>query len=290
MRGEQVVQVEQRGHFAADLGQRLERLGVVPLLREQPALTSAVATCAANWRRIATSRSEYQSRLAAEHVQHADGLRLLQKRHGQRRLHVGHDGHVVAGRPSTSPMTTGCCVTRSRGRAGLRPSASRGPEAVLGIPHRVGQRHALSLLADEVDAQTRRTAPAGGRARESGGSSSSRSMTDATFRPSSKSVSSMSRSAPDKGGRRRDVWRLGHANGRGEALPGIILSSDDLAASPRLRGDRTDPAPPLPVSARRSGHRLRARPPHRRHQECLAQRAVPVARRRASGRCCRRRF
>ena len=40
------------GDFAADLGQRLEGFGVAPLRSNSRALTSAVATCAANWRRM----------------------------------------------------------------------------------------------------------------------------------------------------------------------------------------------------------------------------------------------
>ena len=36
IRGEQLVEVEHRRHLAADLGERLERFGVVPAALEQP--------------------------------------------------------------------------------------------------------------------------------------------------------------------------------------------------------------------------------------------------------------
>ena len=55
---EQLVEIEDRAHLAADLGQRLERLGVLALRLEQPRVDDAPARRArANCRSIASSRS-----------------------------------------------------------------------------------------------------------------------------------------------------------------------------------------------------------------------------------------
>src|SRR5947208_5163151 len=60
--------------------------------------------------------------------------------------------------------------------------------------------------------------------------------------------------------------------------PIIVFTIDGPDAAVGPRRDRTDPAAPLSVPARRPDHRARSRQADRRHQERLAERAVLVAR------------
>ena len=59
---QQLVEIEHRRDFAADLGERLERLGVVPLLLEEPRVDERGRDVRRELPQDVASRSEYRSR------------------------------------------------------------------------------------------------------------------------------------------------------------------------------------------------------------------------------------
>src|SRR5215471_10713086 len=109
-------------------------------------------------------------------------------------------------------------------------------------------------------------------------SSSSNSMTDASWRPRSKSVRRISRSVePALSGSVVEVEDWFMKSGADGTNRLYWLGAHVLDVASRLHSDRTHFAPPVPVFARRSRHRTRTRQADRRHQERLVERALSVA-------------
>src|SRR6185295_14538628 len=95
--------------------------------------------------------------------------------------------------------------------------------------------------------------------------------TEVISRPSSNNVTTSSR-----------MW--GGAGGAGAGVAGSVTGLDSIIASfhgpdaaARLRRDPTNSAPPVPLPLRRPDYRVRSRQTDRRHQERLAERAIPLA-------------
>ncbi len=95
MRDSSSLEVEHRGDLAADLGQRLERLGVEALLLEQPRVDECGRDVRGELPQNRDVALGVPVALAAEDVQRADRLRLVDERHGQR-------GHASRARPDVA--------------------------------------------------------------------------------------------------------------------------------------------------------------------------------------------
>ena len=92
---EQLVQVEHGGDLAADIGQGLERLGVLLLPFEQARVDDGGRGQGGELAEDVGVPFRVAVALPAEHVQGANRLRLVHERHGERRHHAGHDLDVV---------------------------------------------------------------------------------------------------------------------------------------------------------------------------------------------------
>ena len=82
---QQLVEVEHRGDLAADLGERLERLGVLPLPLEQARVDERRRDVRAELAQDRHVALGVAVAVAAQEVERADGLRLVEQRHDQRR-------------------------------------------------------------------------------------------------------------------------------------------------------------------------------------------------------------
>ena len=90
---EQLIEIEHRGDFAADFGERLERVGVAPAALEQPRVDQRDRHVR---RELAQDRDVALGELvavAAEDIERADRLRLVQS-----------GTTTVDGMPGTTPM------------------------------------------------------------------------------------------------------------------------------------------------------------------------------------------
>ncbi len=99
---EQLVDVEHRRHFVADLGERLERLRVETAALEQAGVHQRHGNVRRELRDDRHVAIGELMEVPAEDVQRADRPRPVQQRHHQLRLHAGNeldvagiDGHVV---------------------------------------------------------------------------------------------------------------------------------------------------------------------------------------------------
>ena len=92
---EELIEIEQRRDFAADLGERLERVGIPPAALVQP----RVDQCDCDVRReLADDRDVALGELApvaAQDVERTQRTRLVQQRHDHRRVHVRHEADIA---------------------------------------------------------------------------------------------------------------------------------------------------------------------------------------------------
>ena len=92
---QQLVEIEDRAHLAADLGQRLERLAILALRLEEPRVDDRLRDVR---RKLAQDRFvALGERVLAirEQVERADHLALVPQRHRQVRLHALDDADVA---------------------------------------------------------------------------------------------------------------------------------------------------------------------------------------------------
>ncbi len=91
---EQLVQVHERGHVAANLGERFKGFGVEPLLFKQARVDQRQRHVRGKLAQDGRIAFRIHVARSAQHVERADGLVLVHQRHGQRRRHARHHFHV----------------------------------------------------------------------------------------------------------------------------------------------------------------------------------------------------
>jgi hypothetical protein len=95
MRAEQLVEIEHRRDFAAGFGEELEGFGVEPLLLEQPRVHKRGGDVRRKLAKDVGVALGIPVPHAAQDVQHANRLLLVNQRHGHRGSHAGHDFHIA---------------------------------------------------------------------------------------------------------------------------------------------------------------------------------------------------
>ena len=92
---QQLVGIENRAHLAADLGQRLERLGVFALRLEQPRGRDRLRDVRAKLPQDPLVALGERAELVAQQIERADHLALVAQRHRQLRLRARHHRQVA---------------------------------------------------------------------------------------------------------------------------------------------------------------------------------------------------
>ncbi len=91
---EQLVEIENLGHFARDLGERLERLGVVALLLEHARVAERLRDVDAELRENLLVALAEGADPVAEQVERAQHPVLVPERHHELRVHAGHEPEI----------------------------------------------------------------------------------------------------------------------------------------------------------------------------------------------------
>ena len=92
---EQLIEVQDGRDLAADLGERFERLGVEPALLEEPRVDERDGDVRGELAQDGDVVAAELIAVAAEEVERADRLRLVQQRHDDLRGHAGHELDVA---------------------------------------------------------------------------------------------------------------------------------------------------------------------------------------------------
>ena len=145
---EQLLEVEDGGHFPADLRQRLERLDVGLLALEQPrVLDRHRDVCAKLPQHRLVARRELPDVLAVQ-VEGPDDALLAPKGHGDLRSHVGHRADVSRVREHVVDHERPA-LGHDRAHDALADCQTEGPLDLLGIAHRVRDAQVLAFFIEQ---------------------------------------------------------------------------------------------------------------------------------------------
>ena len=146
---EQLVEVENRRHLAADLRKRLERFGVEAAALEQPRVHERHRHVSGELRDDGDVALRELAGMMAEDVQRADRPRLVPERHHELRLHAGHELDIAGvGRHVVHEQRL---LARDGGADEADPGTQLDRPFGFRIPDRVGHAQLAAALLEQVD-------------------------------------------------------------------------------------------------------------------------------------------
>ena len=180
---QQLVGVEDRAHLAADLGQRLERLRVLALRFEQPRVGDGLRDVRAELAQDPLVALGERAEAIAQQVERADHLALVPQRHGQLRLRARHHRQVARVGVHVVEQDRPLLGHGGADRA-LADLQREMLDDLVRIAHGVGDAQLFAPLVEQIHREHREAGEPRDQVRDLS-SSSSRSSTELTSRPSS---------------------------------------------------------------------------------------------------------